>query len=104
MEQFHAYENTGAGKKTYPYLINMQHPIADVLKHALVIPVIECELLGAMPPEKICPVVTIQGQTCVAMTHMMAGIPIKELGASVADLTYYRDDLCGAVDFMIQGY
>lgn len=82
----------------------MQHPIADALKHALVIPVIERELLEAMSPEKICPIVTIEGQPCVAMTHMMAGIPLKELGTLVADLTHDRDELCGAVDFMIQGY
>ncbi len=41
MEQYCAYENTGSGKKVFPYLINLQHPVANVLKHILVAPVIE---------------------------------------------------------------
>ncbi len=31
MEQYFAYENTGNGKKVYPWLINMQHPVANVM-------------------------------------------------------------------------
>ncbi|MDR0806599.1 MAG: CcdB family protein [Enterobacteriaceae bacterium] len=104
MEQFYAYQNNGTGKRIYPYLINMQHSVADVLKHVLVIPVIDFESFGATPPAKVCPIIDIAGRSYVAMTHMMAGIPIKELGKPVEDLTAYRDKLCGAVDFLINGY
>ena len=33
MEQYFAYANEGNGKKAYPWLINMQHPVANVMKH-----------------------------------------------------------------------
>ncbi|WP_313097885.1 CcdB family protein [Atlantibacter hermannii] len=47
--------------------------MANVLKHVLVIPVIElARLNAASPPAKICPIVTILGQQYIAMTHMMA--------------------------------
>jgi toxin CcdB len=86
MEQFIAYENRGAGKNVYPWLVNLQHPVVDALNHALVIPATSLQLLNAIPPAKICPLVNIDGQRCAVMTHMMAGIPAKELGRPVANL------------------
>lgn len=105
MEQYCAYENAGAGKKVYPWLINMQHPVANVLKHVLVAPVIELEkLAGSHPPAKVCPVVQIAGKPCVVMMHMMSGISAKEIGERVADLTDKRASLRDALDFLINGY
>lgn len=105
MEQYCAYENTGKGKATWPWLINLQHPVANVLNHVLVAPVVELNQLSILhPPTKICPVVTIAGKQCVVMTHMMAGITVKELGERVEDLTHIRTVLRDAVDFLINGY
>ena len=104
MDQFFAYQNNGPGKKIYPYLINVQHPVADVLKHVLVIPVINLKNLSMKPPTKVCPVINIGGHTYVAMTHMMAGIPMKELGSAVEDLTEHAEQLRSAMDFLINGY
>lgn len=104
MEQFVTYENNGGDRLTYPYLINMQHPIVNVLNHALVIPVTGLRENGVTPPKKVCPVVMIAGQSCVALTHMMAGIPAKELGYPIQDLSPERHKLRDAVDFLINGY
>lgn len=68
MEQFHVFENKGSGKNVYPFLINLQHPFANVLKYALVAPVIElAHLAGMSPPAKICPVVEINDKPYVVM-------------------------------------
>ena len=105
MEQYFAYENTGNGKKVYPWLINMQHPVANVMKHVLVAPAIELDnLAGSNLPAKVCPVVEIAGKSCVVMMHMMSGIPAKEIGERVADLTDKRASLRDALDFLINGY
>ncbi|MEQ6280711.1 CcdB family protein [Kluyvera cryocrescens] len=104
MEQFCAYENIGSGRKVYPYLINLQHPIANVLQHVLVAPAVSLEHLPGDAPAKICPIVKISGQPYVVMTHMMAGIPIKELGERVSDLTSERAKLRDAIDFLLNGY
>lgn len=105
MDQYVAYQNRGAGKEVYPFLIAMQHPVANVLKHVLVIPVIELvRLNGSSPPAKVCPIVTIGRQQYIAMTHMMAGIPAKEMGDAVADLSLYRPVLRDAVEFLLNGY
>ncbi|WP_165460802.1 CcdB family protein [Atlantibacter sp.] len=105
MEQYVAYENRGAGKIVYPFLISMQHPVATVLKHVLVIPVIDLARLNtSSPPAKVCPVVTLAGNQYIAMTHMMAGIPVKELGEAIGDLSLYRTELRDAVEFLLNGY
>jgi toxin CcdB len=92
-----------AAVPSFLHLIN-EHSGSDVLKHIL------CRLLTwpttamTKPPTKICPVITIAGQTYIVMTHMMAGLPQKELGKRVADLTADRAALRDAIDFLINGY
>jgi len=39
------------------------------------------------PPAKICPVVIIADQRGIALTHMMAGISLKDMGSPVQDYT-----------------
>lgn len=105
MEQFHAYENRGNGKRVYPILINLQHPVANVLKHILVAPAIElASLAGGSPPAKICPIVEINDKSYVVMMHLMAGISVKEVGERVADLSPARLAFTGAMDFLVNGY
>lgn len=105
MEQYCAYENMGSGQHLYPYLINLQHPIANVLKHVLVAPVVDlARLAGETPPVKVCPVVAIAGKRYVVMIHMMAGLPAKTLGECVADLRPESAALRDAVEFLLNGY
>ncbi|UUX54210.1 CcdB family protein [Citrobacter youngae] len=105
MEQYCAYENTGSGKSVYPFLISLQHPVAAVLQHVLAAPVIALsQFPNEVPPAKICPVVSIGGQAYVVMTYMMTGIPVKNVGNFVGDLTANRAELRDAIDFLINGY
>lgn len=80
MEQFVAYENKGVDRLVYPYLINMQHPVANVLNHALVIPVTGLSKNGVVPPKKVCPVVMIKGQNCVAYDPYDGWHPFERVG------------------------
>ncbi|MBB1199264.1 taxon MazF [Enterobacteriaceae bacterium 89] len=105
MEQFCAYENLGAGKGAYSVLVNLQHPVANVLKHVLVAPAVECaKFEGRKLPAKLCPVIPIDGQDYAVLVHMAAGIPEKQIGQKIADLTGHRTALRDALDFLINGY
>lgn len=105
MEQYCAYENTGSGKSVYPFLISLQHPVAAVLQHVLVAPVIALsQFPNEVPPAKICPVVSVGEQAYVVMTYMMTGIPVKNVGNFVGDLTANRAELRDAIDFLLNGY
>lgn len=105
MEQFCIYPNIGAGKDVYPFLVNMQHPVANVLKHVLVAPLAAvAKFEGESLPTKVCPVLFVQGQNYAVLTHMLAGIPDKELGQQVADMSAHRAILRDALDFLVNGY
>lgn len=43
MDQYCAYENLGSGRHVYPYLISLQHPVANVLKHTIVAPAVRLD-------------------------------------------------------------
>jgi toxin CcdB len=103
MEQYFAYENEGKGKTAYPWLINMQHPVANVMKHVLVAPVELSHLGGIQPPAKVCPVVEIAGKPCGYDAHDGWHIA-KRVSERVADLTQNRASLRDALDFLINGY
>lgn len=105
MQQYWAYENLGAGKGSYPLLVNLQHPVANVLKHVLVAPLVERVKLGAGKlPIEICPVLSIQGKEYAVMMHLSAGIPEKQVGEPMADLNDHRTALRDALDFFTNGY
>lgn len=91
MEQYFAYENTGNGKKVYPLVDQYAAPRCECDETCFGCPAIELDnLAGSNLPAKVCPVVEIAGKPCVVMMHMMSGIPAKEIGESVADLTDKR--------------
>lgn len=105
MEQFCIYQNVGSGKDVYPMLVNMQHPVANVLKHVLVAPLVAvAKFEGNNMPTKVCPVLCIQGQKYAVLTHMLAGIPEKQIGQQVADMSEHRTLLRDALDFLVNGY
>lgn len=105
MEQYFVYENLGAGKTVYPLLVNLQHPVANVLQHVLVAPLVALEKFdGGKLPTKVCPVLRLHSKEYVVMTHMMAGIPEKQPGQQVADISEHRTPLRDALDFLINGY
>ncbi|HCW96195.1 MAG TPA: taxon MazF [Pseudomonas sp.] len=105
MKQFCVYTNQGAGRQIYPYLINIQHSVASALQHVLVVPLIDQSLLSGKPlSAKICPGVEISGRAYVAITPMMAGTKMKEIGEEVADVKQYQQPLRDAVDFLLNGY
>jgi toxin CcdB len=95
---------TVAPVKTSIWLINMQHPVANALNRSLAIPATGLHQFDVPLPAKICPVVNIADQRCIALTHMMAGISLKEMGNPVQDLQACSSVLRDAVDFLLNGY
>ena len=88
-----------------PISVNMQHPVANVLKHVLVAPLAAvAKFEGESLPTKVCPVLYVQGQNYAVLTHMLAGIPEKGLGQQVADMSEQRITLRDALDFLVNGY
>jgi toxin CcdB len=84
-------------------LLDIQHALLDGLKTRVVIPVERVDVSGKTPLTRLTPVITIAGEPFMLMTPLMAGIAKDELGESVDDARAYRDEILGAVDFLVFG-
>lgn len=100
---FKIYCNLGNSKE-YPYLIDIQHELMDILTTRLVIPLFSADKIRVNQPKKLCPVVFVKGQRYIAMTHEMAGVRRTTLGELVEEVILDRDEIKSAIDFLIDGF
>lgn len=104
MTQFAVYKNKNAATKTrIPYLLDVQSGLLDGLETRLVIPLAPLTLLKGKVVTKLMPTVDLEGKIFVLLTPQMAGISRKDLGASVCDVSFLRDEIIAAVDLLVTG-
>lgn len=104
MEQFTLYKNENkATKKTYPYLINVQNDILNELNSRIVIPLSPYTALDKTNAEKLCPVIDVENESFVLLTHQMASVPKASLKQKVISVENHRYEILGAIDFLLTG-
>ena len=104
MSQFVVYKNTDKNtSNAYPYFIDLQSDFLSGLNSRLVAPLTPADLLENKAPSHLCPIIKLQDEQFVVLTHQMASMPSKLLSQSIADMSEYRDELVGAIDFLITG-
>jgi len=50
------------------------------------------------------PVFEIEGRRLVMATHLIATVPVRDLGEVRFNLARHRDDIVGALDMLFQGF
>ncbi len=104
MAQFTVHRNKNSRTaELYPYLVDIQNGLLEDLKTRVVIPVEKVADFVGKPLERLMPVIVIAGERYVLMTPLMAGIARGELGEAVAELGEYRNEILGAMDFLVSG-
>ncbi|WP_158965541.1 CcdB family protein [Paraglaciecola sp. L3A3] len=104
MPQFSLYANNDkSSSKAYPYLIDVQSDLLSGLESRIVIPLTPLKLLDTKAPTHLCPIVHIEEGDFVILTHQMTSVPIKILKHEVNDLSTFRNEIIGALDFLITG-
>ena len=104
MAQFKAYRNPNKASRTsYPYLLDIQSNLLSELNTTVVIPLSPRNQAAGAVITKLCPILEINGKPFVPFTQQIAGISRKALGAEVADLSDYRQEIIAAVDFVLSG-
>ncbi len=104
MPQFDLHENRNPKTKgLIPYLLDIQSDLLADLATSVVIPV--C-LAGTATRgmTRLTPEVEIDGQSYLLLTPQLASIPRKGLGKTVANLSNNRNEIIGAVDFLLAGF
>jgi toxin CcdB len=101
--QYYIYRN-GSNNKRYPYLIDVQSDLVDLLTTRIVIPLLHSSLAQGKLPERICPLVEVEGEMFIAMTHEMASVDNAILREEVGSAMPWRDEIKGAMDFIFDGF
>ncbi|MBS9432042.1 MULTISPECIES: CcdB family protein [Photorhabdus] len=100
--QYVVYRNIG--NSDYPYLLDVQSDIIDVLDTRLMIPLFLKGNFKGNVPIRLCPILTIEESDYIVMTHEMASIRVSMIGDEVIDVTSHRKKIRDALDFLIDGF
>lgn len=104
MGQFCAYRNCNPGTRTqYPYLLDIQTDLLSGLRTTIVIPLTPTKIAAPISLSQLNPAFVLDGESFTAMTQDIAGVDRKQLGSQAYDLSAYRSEIIGAVDFVISG-
>lgn len=104
MAQFTLHDNANPQTRVaYPYLMDVQADLLDSLKTRMVIPVVSYSQLHHQAIANLCPVFELNQDKYLLLTQQMASIPLNQLGSSVADLSYLRNEVVAAIDFLVTG-
>lgn len=100
--QFTVYSNTGKSG-VYPLLLDVTSNITGQLNRRIVIPLLPVEKYSnGMRPERLTPLVRLADDNeYVVMTHEMASVPARSLGAAFCDASSYRTQIKAAIDLLL---
>lgn len=101
--QYRIYRNL-SNSESYPYLLDVQSDIIDVLTTRLVIPLFPLKLTHTRPPERLCPAIETENEQYLVMTHEMASVTQTLLGNEVMDAQPRRQQIKEAIDFLVDGF
>lgn len=101
MAQFDVYENLNEkSKQNIPYLLDIQNDILKNLTTRVVIPLaITNKAINFLNPK-----FTINQIDVILSTAELASIPMEILGNKVCSLKDRREEIIGAVDFLVTGF
>ncbi|WP_019866128.1 CcdB family protein [Methylovulum miyakonense] len=104
MPQFDLHENRNPKTKgLVPYLLDVQSDLLGDLASTVVIPLCPAGI-PTRGMTRLTPCLEIDGESYLLLTPQLAGIPRKELGKAIGNLGSYRDEIVGAVDFLLVGF
>lgn len=101
--QFTVYYNTHP-TSSYPYLLDVQSDLIDVLSTRLVVPLYLLDKVRTKIPARLCPEIEVNGERYLAMMHEMASVRLSQMGDIAGNANEQRNQIKGAIDFLIDGF
>ena len=103
MAQFDVYANPSeSAAHGIPYVVVVQSDLLDALATRMTIPLATVEF-AEKSPDKLCPVVTVNGQRLRALAHYTAPLPTRSLQQVVGNLAPQASTLIAAMDVVVSG-
>ena len=101
--QFMVYRNNG-NSRAYPYLLDVQSDIIGELNTRLVIPLFLLDEVSGRPARRLNPVLNVDGEDFLVMTHEMASVRQSQLGEEVVSVREQRQAIKNALEFLLDGF
>ena len=103
MAQFDVYANPSeSAAHGIPYVVVVQSDLLDALATRLTIPLATVEFANKSP-DKLCPIVSVNGQRLRALAHYTAPLPTSSLRQIVGNVAVHASELVAAIDVVISG-
>ena len=103
MAQFDVYANPSkSATQGIPYVVVMQSDLLESLATRMTIPLASMEFADKAP-DKLCPIVMLNGQRLRALAHYAAPLPTCSLRQIMGNLTPQASLLIAAMDVVISG-
>lgn len=103
MAQFDVYPNpSNSARQGIPYVVVIQSDLLDALATRLTIPLATGEWAGKSP-EKLCPVIAVNGHNLRALAHYAAPLPTRALRMAVGNVSAQSAALIAAMDVVLSG-
>lgn len=104
MKQFDVYVNTDKDtNKTYPYFVDVQSGLLDTLNSRVVIPLTPASKPDKGYPANLCPIIEIKSNNYALLTHQLTSVSTTFLKKNEGSIVPNRDEIIGAIDFLITG-
>ena len=102
--QFDVCKNNNPGsQERFPYLLDVQAELLSALETRVVVPLAPRQGAGRSTLTGLMPTLEIKGKPYIAVTPQMAGIPRRDLGACIGNLSHARSDIIAALDLLFTG-
>ncbi len=103
MAQFDVYANPSeSAAHGIPYVVLVQSDLLGALATRMTIPLATVEFADKSP-DKLCPIVTVNGQRLRALAHYAAPLPTRSLRQLVGNAAAYASELVAAMDVVVSG-
>lgn len=103
MNQYDLYANSDPDtQKAYPYFVDVQSDLLDMLNSRVVIPLAEATIDKVLP-QLLCPTVIIQNKSYHLLTYQITTVPCSFLKIKTGSLALSRTDIINALDFLFSG-
>lgn len=103
MAQFDVYVNPSeSAAQGIPFVVVVQSDLLDALATRMSFPLASIEF-SEKSPDKLCPMVMINGQPLRALAHYAAPLPTRSLRQLVGNLAPQASLLVAAMDVVVSG-
>ncbi|WP_310625437.1 CcdB family protein [Limnohabitans sp.] len=103
MAQFDVYANPSeSAAHGIPYVVVVQSDLLEALATRMVMPLATMKFAGKSP-DKLCPLVIVNGQRLRALAHYTAPLPTRSLRQIVGNVAVHASELIAAMDVIVAG-